>query len=226
MLAQSLSANPSLLNTTTGKAADVMDTLIQHRIRHGGMEERARKLKEGDEVRASFDRAKAVSSGVMVSNGVYNLDHPELLGFLIQKKANDEQEVFRKHRKKRSDLQERISKISCIRKRKGYGERDSFISWNNDEMKTYLQYKKVKTDTAMPKKEADIRARIATIMHRASPSCSPHQSDNEEEATDGTTSGTTTETTGGIASILEAAMVTNDWNNNQQVDGVLLKARI
>jgi len=112
MLAQSLSANPSLLNTTTGKAADVMDTLIQHRIRHGGIEERARKLKEGDEVRASFDRAKAVSSGVMVSNGVYNLDHPELLGFLIQKKANDEQEVFRKCRKKRSDLQERISKIS------------------------------------------------------------------------------------------------------------------
>ena len=84
MLAQTLSANPSLLNTTTGKAADVMDTLIQHRIRHGGIEERARKLKEGDEVRASFDQAKAVSSGVMVSNGVYNLDNPELLGFPIQ----------------------------------------------------------------------------------------------------------------------------------------------
>ena len=63
-------------------------------------------------------------------------------------------------------------------------------------------------------------------MHRASPSCSPHQSDNEEEATNGTTSRTTTETTGDIASILEAVMVINDWNNNQQVDGVLLKARI
>ena len=74
----------------------------------------------------------------MISNGVYNLDHPELLGFLIQKKANDEHEVFRKNWKKRSDLQEQISKITCIQKRKGYDERDSFISWNNEEMKTYL----------------------------------------------------------------------------------------
>ena len=95
MLDLLLPVNLLLLNTANGKAADVMDTLIQQRIWHGDIEERAQKSKEGDKVRASFDQARAVSSGVMVSNGVYYPDNPEILGFFIQKKVNNEHEAIR-----------------------------------------------------------------------------------------------------------------------------------
>jgi len=112
-ISQALTANPSLLNTSNRKAADVMDTLIQHRMRHGRIEERARKLKESDDIKAFFDGAKAVTSGVMVSNGVYSLDKPELLQFLIQKKAHNQNEAISKTRKKRSDLLEKTNKVAC-----------------------------------------------------------------------------------------------------------------
>ena len=47
-------------------------------------------------------------------------------------------------------------------------------------MHAYLQYKKVETDKAMPATAALTRARLLTLIHRASPICSPQASDNKE----------------------------------------------
>ena len=112
-LSQLLAANPLLLNNTTGKAADVMDILIQYRIWHSRIEERKRKLKEGNNIRTSFDLVKSMLLEVMISNRVYNLDNPELLGFFFQKKVNNKNEAIKKV-KKYSNLLEKINKVFCI----------------------------------------------------------------------------------------------------------------
>ena len=104
----------------------------------------------------------------------------------------------------------RRNRIAFIWKKKEHGEQDSFKTLINKEIKMYPQYKKVNPDTAMPRKEPDIRSCITNIMYHTSPSYSPNQVDNEEETTNKTISRTIAESSRGITSILPAAIVTND----------------
>jgi hypothetical protein len=52
-----------------------------------------------------------------------------------------------------------------------------------------LQYKKAETDGAMPKGFGPLRVKCLEIMHRASPTVSPHTLDDEASITEDLDSG-------------------------------------
>ena len=146
-----------------------------------------------------------MTSGVLAANGIYNLDNPKFLSFMKAKKEKEQQEAIEKARKARSELLERIDGIKTIREKRGRGEDNFFKNWTGPEMKNYLQYKKHPKDAAMPSKVALIKARILSIIHRPSPTCSPHSSDNETDINPTVNQGTTA---------ITAAAATNTTSQN------------
>lgn len=78
-------------------------------------------------------------------------------------------------------MRARIDTIANIRQSKGRGEQNGFHGWTTEQLRAYVQYKKVDADAAMPTTVAPLRVRCLEIMGRLSPSVSPHVSDNEEE---------------------------------------------
>ena len=87
-------------------------------------------------------------------------------------------EIAHKRKKRREGL-DRIEKVAAIRQKKGRGEENEFKNWDARQCSYYLQYKKVDTDGAMPKKIGPLRAKCKEVMGRASPTVSPHASDDE-----------------------------------------------
>ena len=72
-----------------------------------------------------------------------------------------------------------ISKVAQTRTKRGRGEDDAFAKWTTTELSTYLQYKKLPEDGAMPTLVADKRNMFRTIMEIKPPNVSPHASDDE-----------------------------------------------
>ena len=99
-----------------------MNVLIQHRMKNIRMKERIKKLQEGNDIKASFQRVKAVILGVLVLNEVYNLNNPKLLRFLLE--GNIMIKISRKEsEEKYLELLKNINK-NTIAKEKGYNERN------------------------------------------------------------------------------------------------------
>ena len=82
-------------------------------------------------------------------------------------------------RKKRREALARIRKVAANREEKGCGEENEFKKWDARQCRDYLQYKKIETDGAMPKKVGPLRVRCKEVMGRVSPTASPHPSDDE-----------------------------------------------
>ena len=60
--------------------ASVLDTIIQQRLRIAGIEEASRKRKEeGKSIQQRLKEAKKVTSGVLNSVQISNLDQPEFV---------------------------------------------------------------------------------------------------------------------------------------------------
>ena len=157
-----------------------MDTIIQHRMINGGIERRQKRLEEGLNIKESFEAAKSMTAGVLAANGIYNLNNPEFLDYMKQKAAKEAAEEQERRKKAREDLLARIEQIKQFRLKRGWGETSGFKNWSCKEMQAYLQYKKVATDKAMPSRAALVRERVLQVMHRKSPTCSPHASDDED----------------------------------------------
>ena len=60
-----------------------------------------------------------------------------------------------------------------------------FVTFNAKECAVYLQYKKLKTDRAMPKGLAEGRQLCKEWMGHQSPTSSPRQSDDEDDGDQG-----------------------------------------
>ena len=72
-----------------------------------------------------------------------------------------------------------ISKVAQTRTKIGRGEDDAFAKWTTTEFSTYLQYKKLPKDGAMPTLVSDKRNRCRSITERKPLNVSPHVSDDE-----------------------------------------------
>ena len=184
--------DPVTLNTSTGKASDVMDTLIQHRMINGGIENRHKKLREGMDVKAALRSATKMTSGVLATNGIYSLDHPEFLVYHKTKLRMERKEALDKRRKAHDELVDRKNAIHAIRMKRGDGETSGFKNWSVKEMQSYLQYKKRDKDPAMPKKNPAVRLRVLSIMGRSSPIPSPISSNDESDTSPTTNNERTT----------------------------------
>lgn len=157
-----------LMNKQMQKLANQQATLppvlevIQHRLRNGGIERRQERLEQGNDV-------------------IHCLNDPRVLGAINLNQAEVNEEQRKKARRARGTMRARIDTIANIRQSKGRGEQNGFHGWTTEQLRAYVQYKKVDADAAMPTTVAPLRVRCLEIMGRLSPSVSPHVSDNEEE---------------------------------------------
>ena len=100
---------------------------------------------------------------------------------LHDRKRKREEEENGKLKKAREELISKIEKVVSARDRNGNEKENGFQSWNLKELQSYLQYKKIPSDTAMPKKVGELRARCLEVMGRSSPTVTPCASDDEDE---------------------------------------------
>jgi hypothetical protein len=180
----SSSSEPSQLNLTSGFSSTVMDTILQHVIKNGGIERRKQRLQEGSDVMKSLAEAKKLTSGVIVAQGIHSLNNPSVLGAINLRADVVREKLLKSVRMTRRELRTRIEKVRKIRESKGRGEEQGFVSWTTGNCKEYLQYKREKADPKMPTRVGLLRARCREIMGRMSPSVSPHSSDDDEAADD------------------------------------------
>ena len=124
---------------------------------------------------------RRVTAGVLVSNGIHSLDDPALVAHTRDKKRVEEEAGKGKSTTARNCLQIFISKVAQTQTKMGRGEDDAFAKWTTTELLTYLQYKKIPEDGAMPTLLADTRNRCRSIMERKYPNVSPQASDDEGE---------------------------------------------
>ena len=116
-----------------------------------------------------------------MSNGIHSLNDPALVAHIRDKKQVEDEAGKEKANTDRNRLQYLISKVSQTRTKRGRGEDDAFAKWKTTELSTYLKYKKLSEDGAMPTKVADKRSRFKSIIERKPPNFSPHASDYEGE---------------------------------------------
>jgi hypothetical protein len=183
------------LNLDGGYSADVLDRIIQQRMKTGGIERRQQRLQEGSRARKSLEEAKRVTSGILVGNGIHSLNDNRLLEKVQQREKEDLDKERDDAKKKRAGLLSRIRKVQTIREEKGQGTgAEVFLTWSARQCRDYLQYKRRDEDAAMPKTVGPLRVRCDEVRGRTSPTASPHPSDDEasigdvptrEEDTDG-----------------------------------------
>lgn len=130
---------------------------------------------------ANLRTAKQITAGILVGQGIHCLNDPRVLGAINLNQAEVNEEQRKKARRARGTMRARIDTIANIRQSKGRGEQNGFHGWTTEQLRAYVQYKKVDADAAMPTTVAPLRVRCLEIMGRLSPSVSPHVSDNEEE---------------------------------------------
>jgi hypothetical protein len=169
------------LNFENGLSGTVVDKILQAWMRNGGAKRRRQKLKEGRDTLQAFQDAKKLTVGVMVACGVHSLNDPAVVESVRLTHNGKKEQETKKIRNQRRKVQECIKKVAIHREKKGRGELQGFMNWNEQNCKDYLQYKKNKEDPAMPKGAKVVRARCVTLICRPSPTASPHASDDEAE---------------------------------------------
>ena len=103
------------VNTDNGMGASVLDTIIQQRLRTAGIEEASRKRKEeGKSIQQRLKEAKKVTSGVLNSVQISNLDHPEFVKYLQTKKQEEEAKAKYDEVKKKRQITDLVTKIATI----------------------------------------------------------------------------------------------------------------
>ena len=115
-----------------------------------------------------------------MKHGISNLNHEPLVAAVREREKKRMEEENSARRRHRRELQKRIKKVAGLRAKKG----NNVASWNVDECKAFLQYKKRKDERGtMPTKISVLRAKCVEYQQRTSPCVSPHASDDESEPT-------------------------------------------
>ena len=147
-------------------------------MRNGGIEAHQKRFEEGADIGKNLKEARKFTAGVLVLNGIYSLINPALVAHIHNKKRVEEEAGKEKAKTERNSLQDLIIKLAQTRTKRGRGEDDAFSKWTTTELSTYLKYKKIPEDGAMPKKVSDKRSRCRSIMEIKSPNVYPHVSDD------------------------------------------------
>ena len=168
--------NVEEFHVETGMAGTIVDRLVQYSIRNGGIVRRQHALEEDRSLEETFTQAKRLTAGLLVANGVHSLNaHPLQAAYQTRKEMRLEA-AEKEKRKERCILRKKIDSVRELRRVK-----PNMNTWNLKDCGTFIQYKKLDTDKAMPSKVVDRRQRCLEVMYRPSPCCSPHESDNEDE---------------------------------------------
>ena len=82
------------VNTTNGMGARVLDTIIQQRLCTNGVKEAQKKRRDdGKNIQERLKEARRITSGVLNAMDIANLDHPDLIQFLEDKKMAEDNKL-------------------------------------------------------------------------------------------------------------------------------------
>lgn len=100
--------------TGSAQVVSVLDSLIQTRMHKGGVEERKRRLEEGESIQNAFKKTKKVTAGVLVGMGVHSLNNKSLQDEIRRRQMAAATEERKKQRKKKEELKSRIEKVASV----------------------------------------------------------------------------------------------------------------
>jgi hypothetical protein len=180
----------SVVNTCNGFEGGVFQKLVQHVLRNGGMEKSKQQLTEGENIIMSLQKAKCMSSGVMIRHNIHEVNNIHVSTMIRNNRDMIETKEKSASKKKRNEILKRINTIKLLRL-----TNPCINGWNIKECKEFIQYKKQKGDPKMPITLPILRQRCIIVQGRMSPDCSVHESDidngdNDDvlEAANGTSS--------------------------------------
>jgi hypothetical protein len=168
---------PLLLNTTTGKSGDCFQKLLQHCLRHGGIERNQENLRNGESIHETFQKAKRISSSVMIRRSIHEVNNLDVVNMIQGNRDRIKDNEKKVLRKRRLEILNRIEVVTTLRLTK-----PEMKDWNAKECREYIQYKKRSGDQKMPTSLPLLQQRCAVIDGRSSPDCSVHESDDEDDA--------------------------------------------
>ena len=176
----------TVLNVEVGLAGSVLDRLIRERSRSDGAKKAAEKRKlTSDAVADNIKKSQRLTSGVLVKNAVHSLDDARFLEPFRKRKIENEVKEEEKKMKRKAKSSKLFAGVRAIREKYGMDKTHLFATCNAKECSFYLQYKKLKTDGAMPKGLTEKRQLCKEWMGRRSPTLSPCQSDDEDDGDQG-----------------------------------------
>jgi hypothetical protein len=162
------------LNFDSGSAATVLESIIQHGLRTGGIEKRKQKLAEGKSIATAVAEGRKLTSGFLVANGSHSLNSAGMIEAVRSNMEKREASTMLKEQKLRKELKRRAAIVGRL-------DRTQIPAWSPKECRAFLQWKKNPTDPAMPKAIGDLRIRCQQWVSRPSPNVSPHTSDDEQD---------------------------------------------
>jgi hypothetical protein len=166
---------PAVLNTVTGKSGACFQKLIQHCLRHGGIERNQENLRNGETIQETFQKAKRISSSVMIRRSIHEVNNFHVVGMIQGNRDRIKENERKALRKRRLEILNRIGIVTTLRLTK-----PEMKDWNQKECREYIQYKKRSGDPKMPTSLPLLQQRCAIIDGRSSPDCSVHESDDEQ----------------------------------------------
>lgn len=169
------------LNLNEGTSASILDTLLDHRMKADGAKKAAEERKrKGEKIADNLRKAKKLSSGVLIPNGIYSLDDERFLEVYNEKRQEATQKKEKSASDKRGKIKKLIRGVKALREQHGHESTHRFEPFGKDQCGVYLQYKKKSAkDPGMPKDVKERRQRCLEWMGRQSPTISPHASDDE-----------------------------------------------
>jgi hypothetical protein len=162
-----------------GASGSCFQKLMQHCLRHGGIERNQTSLRTADSISENLKNAKRLSSAVMFRQGIHNVENTHVVELIRNNRTKIKEQGERAQRKQRRETLSRIEAINQLRLTK-----PNMSGWNMKDCANYIQYKKRKGDVAMPKSLGELRARCISVDDRASPDCSIHASDDDADDDD------------------------------------------
>jgi hypothetical protein len=166
---------PFALNSTTGKSGQCFQALVQHCLRHGGIERNQENLRNGESIQETFQKAKRLSSAVMIRRQIHEVNDTNVVDMIKGNRDKVKEAEKKALRKRRLEILRRIATITKLRLTK-----PSMADWNMKDCREYIGYKKRNADGKMPGSLTLLRQRCAVIDGRSSPDCSVHESDDDD----------------------------------------------
>lgn len=159
---------PKFINTTNGVGAKYLDTIIRYRAKHGGVEANLASLKRGEDALRDVESGRRLTTGILVSRGIHNLNDPRILERLTEKRDREFTNGQKKKKKVKREILKNINDVKNLRT-----EKPDIAKWNAKECTLYIRYKRIKSDTKNPTTIAALRARCVQFNKRKeSPACS------------------------------------------------------
>ena len=176
----------TLLNVEEGLAGSILDRLLWERSRSDGAKKAAEKRKlTSDTISENIKKSQRLTSGILANNAVHSLDDPRFLEPFRQRRIENDIKEEDKKTKRKAKASKLLSGVKAIRNKYGMDKTHLFATCNAKECAVYLQYKKLKTDGAMPKGLEERRQLCKEWLQRPSPTSSPCQSDDEDDGDEG-----------------------------------------